>query len=170
VSEISLYARLAAYAVLGAVLFGGGWYLGGLSPKRALAVLEAQDWQAKAQASDVALKATQAQLKALADADAKNAGIIKDLNDANLKTAADRDRNAALYQRLLHRPQAAPPSGSAQVPAAAAGQGASGPGGTDGADPAGELLADASAECHRNSDRLDALIEELLPQLSSPPP
>ena len=165
---ISLYLRLAAYAAAIAACVALGWHMGGLAPKRDLATLQAQDWQGKAQAAAAALVATQGQLKTLQDTDARNAGIIKDLNDANLKTAADRDRNAGLYQRLLHRPPPSPTAGHPAVPAPEGGQPAPGPGGASGGDPAPGLLADATAECARNADRLDKLSAEVTPQLHLP--
>jgi hypothetical protein len=165
---MTLYLRLAAYALVAALLVAGGWHLGGLAPKKALADLKAQDWQGKAQAAAAALVATQAQLKDLQDTDARNAGIIKDLNDANLKTAADRDRNADLYQRLLHRAALPAPAAGPAMPAAQGGSGAAGPGGASSGDPAPGLLADATAECARNADRLDALSAQVTPQLHLP--
>ena len=165
----SLYLRLAAYVVVAALFTAAGWHMGGLAPKKALSDLQAQDWQGKAQAAGVALSATQKQLKDLQDTDARNAGIIKDLNDENLKTAADRDRNAGLYQRLLHR-AASIPAGGAAVPAPQGGQAASGPSGAGSSDPAAGLLADATAECTRNADRLDKLSAEIMPQAFPPHP
>lgn len=164
---MTLYLRLAAYAVVAALLIAGGWHMGSLAPKKALADLQAQNWEGKAQAAAAALSATQSQLKNLQDTDARNAGIIKDLNDANLKTAADRDHNADLYQRLLNRPSPRA-TGGAAVPAPEGGQSAPGAGGAGSGDAAAGLLADATAECTRNADRLDKLSAEVTPQLQTP--
>jgi hypothetical protein len=165
---ISLYLRLAAYALAIAACVALGWHMGGLGPKRDLATLQAQDWQGKAQAATAALSATQAQLKTLQDTTDRNAGIIRGLTDENIKTAAERDRNAGLYQRLLNRPPS-PPAGGGAVLQAPGGPGAGGPGGASGGDAAPGLLADATAECQRNADRLDALSAQVIPQFQVTP-
>lgn len=163
-----IYARIAAYVVAAALIFAGGWHMGGLGPAKKLADLQAQDWQGKAQAATAALVATQAQLKRLQYTDAHNQGVIKDLNNANLKTAADRDHNADLYQRLLHRPASPAAVGGGPVSAPQGGQGPPAPSGASSGDPAAGLLADATAECTRNADRLDSLSAEVTPQAYPP--
>jgi hypothetical protein len=165
---MTLYLRLAAYAIVAALLVASGWHMGGLAPKKALSDLQAQDWQGKAQAAAAALATTQAQLKSLQDTDARNAGVIKELNDENLKTAAARDHNADLYQRLLNRPASPSAPGGGAVPAPEGGSGTPGAGGAGSSDPAAGLLADATAECTRNADRLDKLSAEIIPQLQTP--
>lgn len=161
----SLYIKLAGYLVAGIACVALGWHMGGLGPKKDLATLQAQDWQGKAQAAAAALVATQVQLKALQDTDARNAGVIKELNDENLKTAADRDHNAELYRRLFHASTRPPASGGPAVPEAQSGPAAADPGAAGSSTRVVILLTDLTAECERNADRLDALSAEVKSQL-----
>lgn len=154
--------KLGAIVIGAGALFAGGYHLGGLGPKSDLAALQAADWQSKYQASQVALTTVQGQLAQEQKTSANNSTVIQGLTDANAKTAADRDHNADLYQRLLNRPG---PAHGAQVSASPGGQAASSTSGTVSGDPAPGLLADATAECKRNADRLDALSAQIIPQL-----
>lgn len=155
---------LAAVVVLLGGGFAAGDHWGALGPQKALSDLKAQDWQGRAQATSVALSASQAQVKTLQDTIDRNGGVIRGLTDENTKTAADRDHNAELYRRLLNRPPASGPAGGGAVPEADRGQAAAGPGGAGSGDRAVLLLTDATAECKRNADRLDALSAEVTPQ------
>lgn len=166
---MTLYLRLAAYALAAALIFGGGWHMGGLAPVKALADLKAQDWQGKAQANAAALAATQLQLKTLQDTVDRNAGIIQGLNNENLKTAAERDHNADLYRRLFNNPSGPTTARGGSVPEATGASSAAGAGGAGGGGAAAGLLADASAECKRNADRLDAASAEVIPQVQLVP-
>lgn len=161
----SLYLRLGAYVLAAALLVAGGWHMGGLAPKAALAALQAQDWQGKAQAAAAALAATQVQLKTLQDTVDRNAGIIQGLHDENAKTAADRDANLDLAHRLLNSAAHPASTPGAPVQKTAGGQTIAAAGGAGGDGEAAGLLADAAGECERNADRLDALIAEIAPQL-----
>jgi TolA-binding protein len=161
----SLYLRLAAYLLGAAIFTATGWHMGGLAPKKALAQLQAQDWQGKAQAAAVALTATQQQLKTLQDTIDRNAGIIQGLNDENTKIAADRDANLELAHRLLNSAARAASSSGAPVQKAPGGSAAAAASGAGSDGEAAGLLADAAGECERNADRLDALIAEVKPQL-----
>lgn len=167
-SPYMLYIKIAGGVLAAAGIFWFGWHQGALGPKRDLATLQAQDWQAKFTASQVALGAVQGQLAHEQKTAANNSTVIQGLTDANAKTAADRDHYAAMYQRLFDRP-ASPATGSLAVPAAPSGQGAPGSGGADSGSEAAGLLADARAECIRNDDRLDALSAEITPQLKGAP-
>lgn len=162
---LSLYLRLAAYLGAALACIGLGWYLGGLSPKAALARLQAQDWQSKAQAEQVALTATQAQLKTLQVAAANNSIVIQGLQNDNAKIASNWASDRALVQRLLNDAKAAPASGGGDMPKAGSGQPAFGAGGPDSDESIASLLADAASECDRNATRLDALSAEIRPQL-----
>jgi len=150
--------------MLAAGLFLGlGWHMGSLAPKRALAALQAADWQAKAQATQVALTAVQGQLKTLQATSANNSTVIQGLQNENAKITANWASDRTLAQRLLNA--AARPSGGSPVPETQGGRAvvnhstASSDGSIAG------LLADAASECEHNASQLNALIAEIQPQL-----
>ena len=124
-------------------------------------------WQARWQARDAAdTKARDAELarqKAQQDAtEARNAEILEKLNDKSKEAAAAR-ADADLARRLLAR--ATRPSAGGDLPKAEGGPPAPAAGGAAGNEGLAGLLGDALGECRRNADRLDALIEEITPQL-----
>lgn len=162
---MSLYLRLGAIILATLAAIGAGYYLGGLKPKADLAALQAQGWQEKAQATTVALAATQAQLATAQKTATANASTMQELQSENETIAADRDANVALAQRLLNAAPRPLAPGAAAVSQTPSGSAAAGTGGEDGHDSPAVLLADTAAECERNADRLDALIAEVKPQL-----
>ncbi len=159
----SLYIRLAGCLGIVIAAFFLGFHIGGLGPKSALAALQAQDWQAKAQATQVALTAVQAQLKNEQTVSANNSTVIAGLQNDNAKIQANWASDRALAQRLLNA--ASRPSSSSTVPEAKGGQPVVSTGPASGDGSIAGLLADAAAECQHNADQLNALIAEIKPQL-----
>jgi len=128
-------------------------------------------WQARWDARNIseakaAAAATAANQAALNEAQRHNDDILAKLNDRTAEVAAvARDRDLA--RRLLRAANAAGAPGGA-VPEAGHQPGIAAPGGSGGDAGAGPLLglvADALTECRVNADRLDALQDEIRPQL-----
>lgn len=161
----SLYLRLGAYALAVALCIAGGWYLGGLAPKRALAQLQAADWQAKAQATQVALTAVQNQLAAFQAVSANNVTVIQDLQNDNAKIAADRDANLQLAHRLLNLAKAPAAPGGGDVPKAGNLTPVAGSTSNPGAGPLESLVADVADESAQCALTYNALLSQLKPQL-----
>jgi len=161
----SLYLRLAAYLGAALACIGLGWHLGGLSPKAALAALQAQDWQAKQQATQAALTAVQLQLKKAQDTAANNSTVIQGLETDNAKISANWASDRALVQRLLNDAKATPAAGSSDVPKAGGGQAASGASDAASNESVENMVVAAAQECERTADQLNALIAEITPQL-----
>jgi len=159
-----IYLRLAAYLAAALLFLGGGWYLGGLAPKKALAQLQAQDWQAKAQSTEVAYQAVLVELKQAQAVSANNSTIIQGLQNDNAKITASWASDRTLAQRLLNNPKAVPTLGPG-LPKASSGPAVAVASGTSGDGSAASFLADASAECQRNAVRLNALSAQISPQL-----
>lgn len=157
--------KLAAIVLAAGVVFAGGYHLGGLGPKAALSAEQAADWQAKYQASQVALSTVQGQLAQEQKTTANNSKDMKDLTDANAKIAADRDSYVQLAQRLLNSAKAAPRAGGGELPETGGGPAIAGPGPAPGDGQAAGLLADVATECLRNAAQLNSLISEITPQL-----
>lgn len=160
----ALLLKFSPYIAAVIVIFGAGWYVGGLSPKAALARLQAADWQAKAQGEEAARKAVQAQLAQAQTVSANNSTVIEKLQNENAQIAADRDHNLELARRLLNA-QAGPASGAHPMPGTPDYPGTADPGTPSGHGSVEGLLADAAAECDANRAQLDTLIAEIKPQV-----
>lgn len=160
---MTLYLRLGAYLAAVLLCVGIGWHLGSLGPKRDLAALQAQDWEAKAQATQVALSAVQAQLKQEQTTSANNSTVIQGLQNDNAKITAGWASDRTLVQRLLNN--ASRPSSGGVVPKAPSGQATPTASPNPGDGSTASLFANAAIECQRNADQLNALIAEIAPQL-----
>jgi hypothetical protein len=163
----ALLLKLAPYLAAAALIFGGGWYAGGLQPKAALARLQAADWQAKAQGEEAARKAVEAQLEKAQTVSANNAQAVEKLNAQNAQIAADRDDTLARVRRLeqLLVVASRPAAHGADVPKAGSRPVATGTGDTPGTSRAEELLVAAAGECEQTANQLNALIAQIEPQL-----
>lgn len=163
----ALLLKLSPYLAAAALVFGGGWYAGGLQPKAALARLQAADWQAKAQGEEAARKAVEAQLAQAQAVSANNAQTVEKLSAQNAQIVADHDAALARVHRLEQllvvasrtpapRPDVSQAGGGPRV--ASAGDTASPP-------PVEGLLVAAASECEQTANQLNALIAEIRPQL-----
>ena len=161
---LTLYLRLALALALLLAGVALGWYLGAQAPKRALAALQAQDWQSKAQASAAALAEVQGQLATARQVAANNEFIMGGLRSENAQIAADRDANLALARQLLNS-QARPAASGGAVPAPADRQQPVGAGDTAAPTRAESMVVDAADECEQTANQLNALIAQLKPQL-----
>jgi hypothetical protein len=128
-------------------------------------------WQAKWQARDLAdakaaAAATAANDAALNAAQKRNEEILSALNDKTAEAAAvARDRDLA---RRLLAAATRPPAVGGPVPQAGGQPGTAAPGGPGSDSGLGSLfgyVAAALTECRANADRLDALQEQIRPQL-----
>jgi len=163
----TLLLKLSPYIAAIIVVFGGGWYAGGLQPKAALARLQAANWQTKAEDEEIVVKAVQGQLEKAQAVAANNAQTVEKLNAENAQIAADRNGTLARVRRLeqlLVLAARAPAPGPA-VPQTGGGQGTPGASGDPGPTEVERLLIDAKDEAQRNAARLNALIAEVVPQL-----
>ena len=163
----ALLLKVSPYLAAATLVFGVGWYAGGMAPKAALARLQAVDWQAKAQGEEAARKAVQAQLAQAQAVSANNSATIERLQNENAQIAADRDGTLTRVRRLeqLLVVASRPSAPGAVVSQTGGGQGATGAGGDTGPTEVERLLVDAKEEAERNARRLDALIAEINPQL-----
>lgn len=161
---MSLYLRLGAYLAAVLACIAIGWHMGSLGPKRDLAALQAQDWQAKYSDSQAALTAVQGQLKQAQTVSANNSAVIQGLQSDNAKIAADRAADLQLARRLLNSANPAT-TGSGVVSKATSGQPTPGAGQPAGPSVLESLLADAAAESEHCAAQLNSLIAEIRPQL-----
>ena len=163
----ALLLKLSPYLAAAALIFGGGWYAGGLQPKAALVRLQAADWQAKALGEEAARKTVEAKLAQAQAVSANNAQTVEKLSAENAKIAADRDDTLARVRRLEQLLVVASRTTAPRRDVSEAGSGSNvaGPGDTPGPTRAEELLVAASGECEQTANQLNALIAEIRPQL-----
>lgn len=161
---MSIYLRIAAYAIASALLFGAGFKVATWRGDARYSALQTAEATARAQGEETVRQALQKQLDTVKATSANNAQVIGRLQDENTQIAADRDSTRLLVQRLLNR-QASPAATSTAVPKASGGQPAAAASGAGGNGTAADLLVGAAEECERNADRLDALIAQIRPQL-----
>lgn len=161
---MSLYLRIAAYAVAAALLFGAGFKVATWRGDARYSALQVADVTARAHGEETVRQALQKQLDTVKTTSANNAQVIGRLQDENTQIAADRDSTRLLVQRLLNRPSS-PAAPDPTVPKTSGGQPAAAAGGAGGNGTAADLLVAAAEECERNADRLDALSAQIRPQL-----
>ena len=163
----ALFLKLSPYLAAAVLIFGGGWYAGGLQPKAALARLQAANWQTQAEEEEIVVKAVQSQLEKARAVAANNVQTLEKLSAENAQIAADRDGTLTRVRRLeqllvVASRQAV--SGAA-VSQAGGGQGTPGTGDAPGIAPIEGLLVAAAGECEQTANQLNALIAEIEPQL-----
>ncbi len=163
----ALLLKLAPWLAGAALIFGGGWYAGGLQPKAALARLQAADWQAKAQGEAAARKAVEDQLAKAQATSANNSTVIEKLQNENAQIASDHDATLTRVRRLeqLLVLASRSSSGSDHLPKTGSGQGTPAAGDPPGTPPIEGLLVAAATECEQTANQLNALISEIEPQL-----
>lgn len=117
-----------------------------------------------AAAEKAAREALQAQIDTGHKTDQRNKEIIRELNARASTAESDRD----LARRLLNSALGPFTPTSHRLPEASHQSGAAGAGGEGGGPGLETEVAAAIGECERNSDRLDALIAQIRPQLEEP--
>lgn len=158
------YLRIAGFAILAAILMASGYKMGARTWETKYRAELAAQWQQKAMGEETARKALEKQLSdAHATAD-NNRQVMHDLQQDAAAVVADRDNSIAFYRGLLANAARSRTSGSgvSETSDRRPSAGASGEG--SGSDVA-QLLVNASEECSRNANRLDALIAQIKPQL-----
>jgi len=163
----ALLLKLSPYLAAAVLIFGGGWYAGGLQPKAALARLQAANWQTQAEEEEIVVKAVQSQLEKARAVAANNVQTLEKLSAENAQIAADRDGTLTRVRRLeqllvVASRQAV--SGAA-VSQAGSGQGTPGTGDAPGIATIEGLLVAAASECEQTANQLNALIAQISPQL-----
>lgn len=160
----SLYLRIAGYT-LAALLFGAiGWHVNGYRWQARYQALQAGDAQARADGEADVRKALQAQLEQAQDVSANNAKVIHELQTQTEQAVADSARDRDLVRRLL---AASARSAASSTPVSQAGgdPGAAPAGPASGDGHIGDLLVAVADECRSNARQLNALIEQIQPQL-----
>jgi hypothetical protein len=153
-------AAAAALAIVGLA----GYKLGSGHWKARHTALQAQGWEQQAQAERAARVALQGQLEASQAAIARNTGVIHVYREKLDTIDAERARIGAQLRRVLAQAPRACPGGGSMSPSGG-GPGAPETGGDAGDGRFPELAEAAIAECRRNAGRLDAIVEQLAPQL-----
>jgi hypothetical protein len=159
----AILLKLTPYVAAALLLFGAGYYAGGLVPKAALARLQATDAESRTREESNALKAVQAQLAQAQTVSANNAQIVEKLQNENAQIATDRDRNMELARRLLLSAHPATPGHPVPETSDHSSIASASPALSNGS--VADLLARVAAECDANAAQLNALIAEVKPQL-----
>lgn len=157
---------LIGYVAAAACALGlwGGWHFGSGHWQTKYEALQAAGWQAQAIAEQTARRAVEGRLATLQTNLTRNEKVIHDLQTANTAVVADSGSIRDQLRRLrAQAPRSCPDSGA--LPATPDRPPAAGTGGDEGADPLPRLAGDAIDECKRNSNRLNAIIQQVLPQL-----
>jgi len=128
--------------------------------KAAMASYQARVADQAAAAEKAAREALQAQIDSAHSTDIRNQGIIDDLK----KRADSSESDLAFARRLLNAARPIAAAGHS-VPKAPNQPGASGASGAASGPSLETEVAAAIGECERNSDRLDALIAQVKPQV-----
>jgi hypothetical protein len=142
----------------------GGWHFGSGRWQAKYERLQAENWEGQAKAERVARTALQDQLEAQNETLAHNAQVMNELDQKRAAIDADRDRISAQLRRVLAQAARSCPSGGA-VPETDHRPGAPQTGGDEGAERLARLAGAAIAECRGNNARLDAVVEQITPQL-----
>lgn len=160
----SLYLRLGAYT-LAALLCGYlGWAINGDRWSARYEALVAGHAQELADAQAKAKEALQAQLEQFENTSQNNAKVIDALNTQTLQAQADSARDRDLVQRLLHAAAQGTPGGG-PVPQAGHQPATAQAGQPQGTERLGNLLIGTADESRACARQLNALIEEIGPQL-----
>lgn len=157
----SLYLKIAAGVIVAFLAGFGGYRMGASHWEHKYDALVAENWKGTAQSERTARKSVEKQLADVREQLHTNEAQLDDLHEKQAAVVADRDRTRALADRLLHRScpnRAAVPAASDQPGANAAAQ-------QREDDRLRELLVDARAECLGTANTLEALQNELRPQL-----
>lgn len=160
----SLYLKIGAGLVIALLAGFGGFKLGSNHWQTRYNDLQAENWQAKAMGERVVRKAVEAQLAQSQATFRNNAQVLRDLQDTTASIAADRDHSRDLVRRLLAS-AARPSPASSPVPEAGHQSGTAPAGAAGSPVEVGELLTDAAIECRNNAAQLNALIDQIRPQL-----
>lgn len=153
-----------AAAIALVVGIGTGWKLGSGHWEGRYQALQAEGWRDKALGEEAARNVVEGQLRDARKTIKTNSEVMLELKDKSIAIDAARSRDRILIDRLFKQTaRSCPDTGTLQPPdrqprtAPARG------------DASGERFADLSAntlaECDRNSSRLNALIQQILPQL-----
>jgi uncharacterized coiled-coil protein SlyX len=159
---------LIGYTALGACALGiwGGWHFGSGHWQTKYEALQAQGWQARAVAESTARKAVEGRLATLQTNLTHNEKVIHDLQTANTAVVADSGSIRDQLRRLRAQASRSCPSGDA-LPVIPDRPPAAGTGGDESDDRLPRLAGDAIDECKRNANRLNAIIQQVLPQLGN---
>lgn len=158
------FLRLAwPYLACLGVGLGTGGYLVGNHWETRYSALQASHAQELADAQAAGRKALQAQLEQFQNVTANNAKVIRELQTQTDAATADSARDRELAQRLLHAAQGG--SSCHAVPQASGGPAATPAGQPQGTEQLGNLLVAAADESRACARQLNALIEEIRPQL-----
>jgi len=149
-------------ACLGAGLGTGGYLIGNHWEAR-YSALQASHAQEMADAQEAGRKALQAQLEQFQNVSANNAKVIRALQTQTDAATADSARDRELAQRLLHAAQGG--SSCHAVPQAGAGPATAPASQSQSTERLGDLLVAAADESRACARQLNALIEEIKPQL-----
>jgi hypothetical protein len=164
----SLYAKLLAIVLVAGGLIAVGWHLGGSSWRARYEALSAENWKGRAQQQQDRADELARQLRTAQETSANNATVIHDLQQQTLAAQGDRDLLRDRLQRLLADAARPGPAGHPvsqagdRCPTAGTGE-ARGDGPALGA--VTDAVADALAEARANARQLNALIDEIGPQL-----
>lgn len=162
---MSLYLRIAAYALAAALLFGAGFKVATWRGDARYSALQTADATTRAQGEEAVRQALQKQLDTVKATSVNNAQVIGRLQDENTQIAADRDSTRLLVQRLLNSQASPATTPGPAVPETSSGQPAPAASGAGGNGSVADFLVAAAEECERNADRLDALSAQIRPQL-----
>jgi len=159
----SLYLRFAGYGAAALLIGGAGYKIGASHWETKYRTLQAADYQGLAQREQVARKALEGQLAQARAVSANNESAIEKLTHDNAQLTSNRDANLVLVRRLLsHQARSA---ASPVLPKTSGIAAVTGAGGTSEDAGLEAAVADVADECERNSNRLDALIQQISAQL-----
>jgi hypothetical protein len=154
---------LALMAIVG-LGWWGGWHFGSSYWKTRYAAEIAQAWQAKARGEEAARQALERQLATSQATIIRNSEALHEYRAKLDIIDTERDRIGAQLRRVLATaPRSCPPGDS--MPPATDRSGVDASSGDDGNGRLPELASAVVAECRRNNARLDAIVEQLTPQL-----
>lgn len=161
---MSLYLRLAGYLILIAGVFAAGDRVGALRWQTKYEALQSADWQGQANAQRARADALDAQLRAQKAVFQGNAQVIHDLQQQRDEAVGEAKHFADAAQRMLDA-SARPAPADCPMPKTAGDSRASAASPASGDGRTAQLLGDAVAECRANARALNALQEEIRPQL-----
>lgn len=164
-----LLLRYGPYLIAVLALIGlgwwGGWHFGSGRWRGLYADLQAQGWQAQAQAERAARVAIQAQLEAAHTTLARNTGITNDLEQKAAATAAERDRFRAERDRLRAEAARSAAAGASSLSEADRRFAALEASAAQSLGECQDVLIEGLADGTDNADQLDGLAAAVTPQL-----